>query len=203
MGNEFAKGCNERAFGLRVFWSPEKLGCFLRSTSRTNFISFLERLVFLDLSFYYLSLYWNCKRCILLKNYEPQHSWFKDRLWLERVWLLQLRDGNFIPVLPFQHGLCTKKPSWFCVLWENFAKAKYMSVMIIISKQRKWNIWQLCTMAFENKIKPSNSPGFRCIISVKKNSALLFHPSFIKKKLKYIYTQVNIFKNLCLAKSVF
>lgn len=124
MGNEFAKGCNKRAFGLRVFWSPEKLGCFLRSTSRTNFISFLERVVFLDLSFYYLSLYWNCKRCILLKNYEPQHSWFKDRLWLERVWLLQLRDGNFIPVLPFQHGLCTKKTLMILCSLRKLCKSK-------------------------------------------------------------------------------
>lgn len=56
MRNEYAKDCNKRAFGLRGFWNPEKLGSFLISTSQMNFISFLAKLVFPDLAFCLLKL---------------------------------------------------------------------------------------------------------------------------------------------------
>lgn len=78
--------------GWEFFWSPEKLGSFLRFTAQTNFISFLAKLVFLDLSFFSLCLYWSCKRWILLKKYDPHHKWFKKRLWcLEQVFVTAQR----------------------------------------------------------------------------------------------------------------
>lgn len=68
MGNGYAIGCNKRTFGLRACLESRKVGV----SSKIQILDqhwgfFLTKLVFLNLSFCYLSFYRSCKRCILLK----------------------------------------------------------------------------------------------------------------------------------------
>lgn len=122
MRNEYAKDCNKRAFGLRGFWNPEKLGSFLISTSQMNFISFFGKASIPWFSFLFTEIV-KYAFCLKIMNHSTGDLKTDFGVW-NRCDCYSSGMEILFQSFPSNMDFVLRNPSCFCAPWENFAEAK-------------------------------------------------------------------------------